>query len=287
MTALKFIIITGHSGSGKSTALAAFEDSGFYCVDNIPLALLPKFLELPIEQDFETPGFAFGMDLRDKGFQSRFLQTIGELNHRGYNFKILFLEADKEVLLKRYSQTRRQHPLSRGNNLIDGISEEQTLLQEIRAKADRVIDTSHYTVHELKAVIQKIAKKDKIFIPMGVEVLSFGFKHGVPRHADLVIDVRFLVNPYFVADLKMLDGNHRAVRDYVLNDGETGKFLHKYLDLLDYLIPLYEKEGKAYLTIAVGCTGGRHRSVVIVGRVVQHLGQQKRPVKMSHRDIAR
>lgn len=282
---LKFVILTGYSGSGKSTALAAFEDAGFYCVDNLPVALLPKFLELPIEQDFDTSGFAFVMDLREKGFNSVFIDIVNRLKSKGYNFKILFLET--EILLQRYSQTRRPHPLSMGNRLKDGIAQEQALLGEIRKQADTIIDTTRLTVHELKSMIQSVAKQENIFIPMGVQILSFGFKYGIPPEADLIIDVRFLKNPYFVPELRDLDGHSPQVKAYVHAQADTQSFLEKYIDLLNFLIPRYDSEGKAYLSIAVGCTGGRHRSVSIAEMFFESLDELDRPIKITHRDIHR
>jgi RNase adapter protein RapZ len=284
---LKFVILTGYSGSGKSTALAAFEDAGFYCVDNLPVALLPKFLDLPIEQDFDTSGFAFGMDLREKGFTTIFIDVINRLKSKGYNFKILFLETDPEILLQRYSQTRRQHPLAKGDRPKDGIALEKTLLGKIRHQADTVIDTTRLTVHELKAMIQSVAKQEEIFIPMGVQILSFGFKYGAPPEADLLIDVRFLKNPYFIPELRDLDGHSPQVREYVRTQPDSRKFLKKYIDLLNFLIPRYDSEGKAYLTIAVGCTGGRHRSVSIAEMMFDTLDLLDRPIKITHRDIHR
>jgi UPF0042 nucleotide-binding protein len=282
---LTIIIITGLSGSGKSTAMAAFEDSGFYCVDNMPVALLPKFLELPIESETEIVGIAFVMDLREKGFLSTYEAVFASLKKKGYHFEILFLEADEDILVQRYSATRRQHPLSLGKGLIDGIMAEKEQLKDLRAAADKIIDTSNYNVHELKAQILEFARKSKKLLPMRIQTVSFGFKHGVPRDADLIIDVRFLINPYFVPELKALDGEHPKIRDFILNQVETRTFLKKYLDLLDYLIPMYEKEGKAYLTIAIGCTGGRHRSVTIARTIFDHIQKKNKQVEIVHRDI--
>ena len=284
---LKFVILTGYSGSGKSTALAAFEDAGFYCVDNLPVALLPKFLELPFDRDFDTSGFAFVMDLRAKGFNTKFINAIEKLNASGYHFEVLFFETETETLLKRYSQTRRPHPLAKGDRLKDGITLEQELLSNIREQADTIIDTTHLTVHELKLMIQSVAKKKNIFIPMGIQVLSFGFKYGLPPEADLIIDVRFLKNPYFVPELRDLDGHSPEVKAYVHSQDIAKVFLEKYIDLLNFLIPLYEREAKAYLTIAVGCTGGRHRSVSIAETLFKELADRDRPLKIMHRDIHR
>ncbi len=282
---MKIIIITGLSGSGKSTAIAAFEDAGFYCVDNMPVELLPKFLELPIESDSEIAGLAFVMDLREKGFISKYKSIFESLKEKGHDFKILFLEASDEILLQRYSQTRRHHPISQGKSLLDRIRTEQEQLKSLKIAADKIIDTSHFNVHDLKSVINDIAQKSKDLAPMRINILSFGFKYGIPHDADLIIDVRFLENPYFVPELKDLDGKTKEIKNYVLNNDETRIFLKKYLDLLDYLIPLYEKEGKTYLTIAVGCTGGRHRSVTIAQYIFEHIIKQESQIIITHRDI--
>jgi len=282
---ISIIIITGYSGSGKSTALTALEDFGFYCVDNLPVELLPKFLELPVERSPDIPGLAFVMDLREKGFLSKYESVFEEIRKKGYAFKIFFLEAEEEILLQRYSQTRRQHPLAKDKTLLDGIRSERLLLDEIRKSADRTIDTSHYNVHVLKKTILDLAKSSLAATPVNIHILSFGYKYGIPQSADLIIDVRFILNPYFVPELKALDGRDLAVKEYVLGHDETQIFLNKYLDLLTYLIPLYEKEGKSYLTIAVGCTGGRHRSIVIAEFIYQHFQQSGRPINITHRDI--
>lgn len=287
MNALRIVIITGLSGSGKSTAIAAFEDSGFYCVDNMPVALLPKFLELPIQSDSEMQGLAFVMDLRERGFLSKYESVFSYLREKGYSFEILYLEADEKVLVQRYSQTRRQHPLSQDKGLLEGIREEKEHLKSLRAAATRIIDTSQYSVHQLKAVIREMAQKGRNLSVMRRTVLSFGFKYGNPHDADLVMDVRFLANPYFVPELKPLDGRSEPIREYVLNREETRTFLNHFLRLLDYLIPLYEREGKAYLTIAIGCTGGRHRSVAIAQTIYEHLNQPGKHTEIRHRDIER
>lgn len=284
---VKFIIITGNAGSGKSVSLAALEDAGFYCVDNMPVALLPKFLELTIKREFTAKGYAFVMDLRERDFLLSYQQVIDALHHQGYQFTILFLTADTETLVQRYSQTRRHHPLSDGNNLVTSIEAEKNRLRQLEKAADRVIDTSKYTVHDLKAVIQSIAKDLNARIPMRIHIISFGFMHGIPHDADHIMDIRFLKNPYFEPQLKNLDGTIDTVQAFVLKQTQTKKFLAQYLDLLDYLIPLYEKEGKAYFTIGLGCTGGHHRSVVIAQAVYQHIDRPDRNVLITHRDINR
>ncbi len=287
MKNLKIFIITGLSGSGKSTAIAAFEDAHFYCVDNMPVALLPKFLELPIENDFEIAGLAFVMDLREKGFLTKYMPVFESLKKKGYKFEIIFLEADEEILLQRYNQTRRQHPFSQGKSLIDGIKAEKKALAELKKTSNSVINTSGYNVHELKSIILLIAQKAIKPAPMRINILSFGFKYGVPLDANLIVDVRFLANPYFTPELKELNGETRKVKDFVLNNNETQLFLKKYIDFLDYLIPLYEKEQKAYLTIAVGCTGGRHRSVTIAQSIFDHISNIRNQIEIKHRDINR
>ena len=285
MKRLPIIIITGLAGSGKSTAMAALEDAGFYCVDNMPVALLPKFLQLPIESDTEIAGFALVMDLREKGFLSKYSKIFASLKKKGYPFEILFLEAKEDVLVQRYSATRRQHPLSQGKSLLEGIRAERQQLEDLRAVSDKIIDTSNYNVHELKSKISEVARKSKKIGAMQIQIVSFGFKYGVPLHADLIIDVRFLINPYFVAELKHLDGKNAKIKNFILNNEDTRTFLNKYLDLLDYLIPMYEKEGKAYLTVAIGCTGGRHRSVTIARTIFDHIRKTRNQTEIVHRDI--
>ncbi|HAO22443.1 MAG TPA: RNase adapter RapZ, partial [Desulfobacteraceae bacterium] len=251
------------------------------------VALLPKFLELPIESESEIAGLAFVMDLREKGFLAGYKTIFENLRQKGYTFEVLFLEADEKILLQRYSQTRRYHPLSQDRSLMEGILAEKEHLKELRAYADRIINTSDYTVHKLKSVILDIAQSVGNLALMKINIVSFGFRYGIPNDADLIIDVRFLANPYFVPELKPLDGETEAVRNYVLSRGETVIFLEKYLDLIDYLIPLYEKEGKAYLTIGVGCTGGRHRSVAIARTLFEHISKPGKRVEIIHRDIGK
>ncbi len=286
MKNIRICIITGLSGSGKSTAVAALEDAGFYCVDNMPVDLLPKFLELPLERDSEIAGIALVMDLREKGFLDKYKSIFVELKQKGYNFEILFLEAEEEILVQRYSTTRRQHPLSPGKSLLDGIRTEKEQLNDLRATSDLVMDTSKFNVHELRSKVLDIAQRSKKLLPMRINVLSFGFKYGIPFDADLIMDVRFLVNPYFIPELKELDGEAPEIKAFVMEDPQTRAFLKIYLELLDYLIPAYEKEGKAYLTIALGCTGGRHRSVAIAGTIFEHIRAMGKTVGINHRDRA-
>jgi UPF0042 nucleotide-binding protein len=281
----KIIIITGLSGSGKSTAIKALEDVGFLCVDNLPVILLPKFLELRKGSNSEISKLALVMDIREKEFLSTYSDILDRLRKQGYRFEILFLEASEEILLRRYSETRMQHPIADGKSLLEAIRKEGEQLKGLKRIADKVIGTSHYNVHELKAVILGHVLKVVDTGHVEVQVLSFGYKYGIPYDADLVIDVRFLPNPYFVSELGGLDGTAPEVQAFVKKRDETPVFLKKYLDLLDYLIPLYKKEGKSYLTVAVGCTGGRHRSIVIANEIFQHLKKKTDRINLVHRDI--
>lgn len=279
------VIVTGCSGSGKSTALATFEDAGFYCVDNMPVRLMSHFLEEARQESGDIAGWAFVMDLRSKSFLSNVNTVRQELRQKRYHVIIVFLDAEEQVLARRYSQTRRHHPLGHHGSVLEAIRAEKQCMQPLRSGADYVIDTSHYSVHQLKFAILNIAQKNTAISGMAINVISFGFKYGTPPDADMIMDVRFLANPYFVPELKNEDGESAVIQDFVLKDPQTAKFLKKYLDLLDYLIPLYEKEGKAYLTITIGCTGGRHRSVVIAQKVYDHIRHRLSTVRLIHRDI--
>ena len=285
MKNLNIVIITGLSGSGKSMAIDALEDVGYFCVDNLPVLLLPKFLELHSEGVSEIQKLAFGMDLRQKEFVKNYQEIFHLLRKEGYHFVVLFLECSEEVLLKRYSETRRQHPIANGANLVDRIRSEKRQLKGFKEMADKIIDTSNLTVHQLKDVIIQHALQGVKRERMRISVISFGFKYGVPLEADLLIDVRFIPNPYFIPKLKKLDGKDERVQQFVTKWTETREFFEKYLALLEYLLPLYEREGKSYLTIAVGCTGGRHRSVTIAEEIFEHLKEEKRDLTLKHRDI--
>lgn len=283
----EIVIITGLSGSGKSSAAAALEDGGYYCVDNMPVVLLPEFFNTPVITLSTIKGVAFVMDIREIDFVNKFPAIFDSLIRKGYLLKIIYLEANDQTLMKRYSQTRRYHPLSGDKNLIDAILAERELLKPLRKWADILLDTSEYTIHELKSKITTIVLKKGREEKMKVSLLSFGYKNGLPQNADLVIDVRFLNNPFFIPDLKPKSGKDADVKNYVINNSEARIFLKKYLELLDYLIPLYINEGKSYLTIAVGCTGGRHRSVAIADFIYEHIDRQYQKVTISHRDIDR
>ena len=265
--------------------MAALEDSGYYCVDNMPVALLPAFLKLPIDNADGFAGFAFGMNLRDKGFLHQSESVLKNLKKKGFRFRIIFIEADEKTLLRRYSQTRRRHPLALDRSISQAIAEEESQLTALRSGADTIIDTSDLNVHELKTVIRGIADVGPEHTSLRIQIISFGFKFGLPVHADLVMDVRFLKNPYFLESMRPLSGETEKIRNFVLNNDQTCLFLQKYFDLLDTLIPQYENEGKAYLTIAIGCTGGRHRSVVIARELCDHLTASGCKTELVHRDI--
>lgn len=276
------LIISGISGSGKSTVAKALEDIGYYCVDNLPSALLPAFIELCIKSSDNISKVALVIDVREGVFFKNLPYEIKSLEKKSYSVELLFLDSSDETLIKRYNETRRKHPLSPCGNIIEAISTERKMLQEINQSADHVIDTSYFNVHQLREIIQ-----DTFGHPnqtkLSLNFLSFGSKYGLTCDADLVFDVRFLPNPHFVEDLKTLTGLDKKVIDFVSESENSQIFIEKIVDLLNFLIPKYEKEGKSYLTVAIGCTGGKHRSVVIANKIFKrfiHLSPNIR-----HRDI--
>jgi RNase adapter protein RapZ len=279
------VVITGLSGSGKSTALKAFEDIGFFCIDNLPSSLLPRFLELRDEISREVIKIALVMDLRGKDFLTRFPRIYQELKKKGYGIEVLFLEAEEEVLIRRYSQTRRHHPLGDRRTLSGTIRLERKKMAPIKRLATYCLETSQLNVHQLREEILRLFSKVAQPAKMTVNLLSFGYKYGLPNEADIVMDVRFLPNPYFVSDLKEMDGNQKPVIDYIMKWKETKVFLKAFYGLIEFLIPQYQKEGKSQLTIAVGCTGGRHRSVAVINALSEFLKKQKLLINTRHRDI--
>jgi RNase adapter protein RapZ len=281
------VIITGLSGSGKSTALKALEDIGYFCIDNLPIHLVPKFLQLRAQITQEDVKVAFGMDVRTKGFVKNYLNFFPRLQKLGYQLHILFLEAGDEILIRRFSQTRRQHPLAEGESIVQAIQNERKQLDSLRHHATRIIDTSTMTVHNLRLLIMEEYSQFPLSRRLNLHVISFGFKYGLPPEADIIMDVRFLPNPFFIKDLKELNGLEAPVQDFVLGREETQEFLSRFFPLLDYLIPNYQKEGKTHLTIAVGCSGGHHRSVVIANSLKEHLQSFELPLSLEHRDITR
>jgi RNase adapter protein RapZ len=278
------VIVTGLAGAGKRTALDTFEDAGFYCVDNMPASLAAHFLE-HADRSGPIAGWAFVMDLRDPRFLNEIDPLCQKLTNGGFRVQIVFLEANEQTLLRRYTQTRRHHPLARGGSLVEAVRGEKKQLHHVRNRADHIIDTSHLSIHELKFAVLSIAQKHTAISGMAINIVSFGFKYDTPPGVDMILDVRFLSNPFFVPELKDLDGESKEIQAYVGKDPNMAPFLEKYLDILDFLIPLYQKEGKAYLTLAVGCTGGRHRSVVVAKRIYDHVSRKQPTVRLIHRDI--
>lgn len=281
------VVVTGMSGSGKSTAIKAFEDVDYFCIDNLPVPLLPDLLRL-CELDMpDVSKLALGIDIRERKFVKDYDKIFSWLAASGYRFEMIFLEASTDVLQRRYSQTRRVHPAAASPDslLIDAIGTERQQLMALRGRADRIIDTGNLTVHQLKGIITRtyssISEKERL----SIQVVSFGFKYGLPFEADLVMDVRFLPNPYFVEGLKELDGCSPKIRAWVLRWEEARQFIESYCALVLKLLPCYMKEGKRYLTIGIGCTGGKHRSVVLAGEIGETLRQHSYFVNVFHRDI--
>ncbi|MCE5212833.1 MAG: RNase adapter RapZ [Deltaproteobacteria bacterium] len=285
MKNLRVVIITGLSGSGKSTALRALEDIGFFCVDNLPVILLPKFISLTLASSPEIKQVALVMDLRERSFLDKYSRIFAGLKKKGYKIEILFLESSDESLLHRFSETRRIHPLSERGMIMEGILLEREKLSSLKKMADKIIDTTSLNVHQLKDIVQRHFLPSSKNKRMVINVTSFGYRYGLPADADLVFDVRFLPNPYFVESLKNYDGNNAEVKNYVLQNKESRQFLGKTLDLMNMLIPLYEKEGKVRLNIAMGCTGGKHRSVVMANKISSFFISKKYQVNLSHRDV--
>jgi len=282
--AISIIIISGLSGSGKSTALRTLEDLGFFCVDNLPILLLPKFIELCNSSSDDISKVALVMDVRERTFLKEYQPTIERMRNDNCRIELFFLECSDDFLLQRFSETRRQHPLSDDGSVLASITRERELLKEMKAHADRIIDTSELNVHQLRQRIEDCfmggSKRD-----MAITFMSFGFKYGIPHEADIVFDVRFLPNPYFIRELKELDGNDRRVSGYVFSRPETAAFLEKIKDLLLFQIPLFEREGKSYLTVAAGCTGGRHRSVAVSNYLSDFFLQARQRIYVTHRDL--
>jgi UPF0042 nucleotide-binding protein len=281
----RLLIITGLSGSGKTHVARSLEDIGWFCVDNLPSALIPRFAEL-IRGSEELRRSALVVDMREREFLKQFPHVFRQLRGReGLAVNVLFLEADEKVLVRRFSETRRPHPLAINQPAIEGIREEREALKPIRKMADLILDTSDYTVHQLREYIREHYDVRHEAAPLVLSVMSFGYKYGVPSEADLVFDVRFLPNPNFVPSLKALTGNDKAVIRYMRRQKDTAVFLDKMMSFLSYVVPRYIKEGKSYLTIGIGCTGGRHRSVMIANALAEALGGQGYPVRVRHRDL--
>ncbi len=280
---MRFVIVTGMSGGGKSTALKMLEDAGFYCVDNLPVFLIEKLVSMP---NSEISKVALGLDVRsDQSFEDA-TRVLGRLRERNYAFEILFMDADEKTLIKRYKETRRIHPLAVDGRVEDGVIRERKVLGNIRKSADYVIDTTTLLTRELKAELDRIFVDNAEYNSLMVTVMSFGFKHGIPADADLVFDVRFLPNPFYVEELKRKTGNDREVQEYVMGFPEAGTFLEKLTDMVRFLIPNYVKEGKYRLVIGIGCTGGKHRSVTLANELYGRMKDKgKYGITLYHRDV--
>ncbi len=283
---MRFVVVTGMSGGGKSTALKMLEDMGFYCVDNLPVSLVEKFAELVSMPGSEVGKVALGLDVRsDQSFEDA-TKILEKLKSLGTKLEILFMDADEGVLIKRYKETRRVHPLAMDKRVEDGVRIERKVLENIRRHADYVIDTSNLLTRELKEELNRIFVEDAAYNSLMVTVMSFGFKHGIPADADLVLDVRFLPNPFYIEELKCKTGNDREVQEYVMGFREAEVFLEKLTDMLEFLIPNYVKEGKNRLVVAIGCTGGQHRSVTLARELYRRMkGRGGYGCKLYHRDI--
>ncbi len=283
---MRFVIVTGMSGAGKSTALKILEDIGFFCADNIPLPLVEKFTELAITQESEYNKVALGMDIRTTREIHSLQGVLERLNALQFKYEILFLDSSDRALLKRYKETRRSHPLAKSGRIDEGISLERRELEFLKKQSDYIIDTSSMLTRELRREMEKIFVDSLEYRNIFINVLSFGFKYGIPADADLVFDVRFLPNPYYVDDLKMKTGLDQEVQDYVMNYDTAKQFLLKLTDLIEFLLPNYVAEGKNQLVIAIGCTGGKHRSVTLAEHLYRHLStHEEYGLKIEHRDI--
>lgn len=284
---LKLVIISGLSGSGKTHALKCFEDLGFFCVDNLPPPLLPVFVDLCVQSHSEIRKMAVGVDIRERDFLKGFHSASDQLKKAGYSPELIFIEARDEVLIRRFSETRRPHPLAKDRPVLEGIQLEKEQLSELRKQADRIIDSSDSNVHQLKGILMQHYVDRSATRKPTISVISFGYKHGIPPEADLMFDVRFLQNPNFVPELNALTGEDSKVAEYVFRKGEAGIFLDHVKALLMFLIPFFEIEGRPYLTVAIGCTGGRHRSVAVACRLYEDLKSAQNEVSVRHRDINR
>ena len=286
---MRCVIVTGMSGAGKSTALKMLEDVGYFCVDNLPVQLIPKMADLLRVPGSELNKAALGVDIRSGQSLDELAEVLEELDGAGMKYEILFLESSDNVLIKRYKETRRFHPLAGNDSRVDeGIQKERERILFLKKKADYLIDTSHMLTRELKRELNKIFVQNKEYKNLYISVLSFGFKYGIPPDADLVFDVRFLPNPYYIEELRPHSGNDRQVRDYVMDNKKAEIFLEKMTDLVEFLIPNYVQEGKTQLVIGIGCTGGKHRSVTLANELVEILSKNENyGIRIEHRDIGK
>lgn len=283
----RMVVISGLSGAGKSNALRCFEDLGFFCIDNLPPQLLPKLVELCTQSGSEFNKIALGIDIREREFLREFENVLNDLIKNGYPIEITYLDARDEVLIRRFSETRRPHPLAKDKPVIEGIKLERERLKWLREKATLIIDTSDFNIHQLKREIHRHFLEKERDNKIVVNIISFGFKYGVPYDIDLLFDVRFLPNPNFVSNLKTMTGRDKEVADYLVSTPQTINFLENFYRFIDFLMSQYEQEGRYYLNIGIGCTGGRHRSVFIAETLSQHINGIGFDITISHRDIER
>lgn len=286
---MRLVIVTGISGAGKATALKIFEDNGYYCVDNLPIDLIESFADILFGQTNEKNKVAIGVDIRSGKNLEKMSEVLKNMKAKEQNYEILFLDCNNNTLIKRFKETRRSHPMGDRDSVENEINEERAKLEFLREQADYIIDTSNLLVKELRGEIEKIFVLNRDYRNLFVTIMSFGFKHGVPADCDLVFDVRFLPNPYYVPELKHKTGNQKEVQDYVLNSPVSHEFLDKLVDMIKFLIPNYIEEGKNQLVIGIGCTGGHHRSVTIANELYNQLNSSDASygIRLSHRDIDR
>ena len=285
---MRFVIVTGMSGAGKTTALKMLEDMGYFCVDNLPIPLLTRFVEMFSEPEEEVKKIALGLDVRGGQDFTGLQEVLDEMDEKQTSYEILFLDAQDDVLIKRYKETRRQHPLGGSGRVDTGIAKEREKIMFLKMRATYILDTSKMLTRELKLELEKIFVKGESFCNLYITVMSFGFKYGIPQDSDLVFDVRFLPNPYYIDELREKTGNDPEVQDYVMENDKAREFLDKLTDMVDFLIPNYILEGKNQLVIAIGCTGGKHRSVTLANALYQKLGSQENyGVRIEHRDIGK
>ena len=285
MAGLKLVVISGLSGSGKSHALKCFEDAGYFCIDNLPPALLPTFVELCHQQGGEIKNVALGIDVRERVFFSDLVGILEQVKALGHSVELMFFEAREEVLARRFSESRRPHPLLPHLPMLEGVRFEKEHLADLRRHADRIIDTSDLTVHELRELLAKRFGQEGTPRRLTISLVTFGFKFGVPYDIDLLFDVRFLQNPFFVPDLKSLTGEDPKVQSYVLTDPDAVAFIRQLEGLFKFLVPLFERERRSYVNVGIGCTGGRHRSVAIAGRLQESFAAIGYQATIAHRDI--
>jgi len=284
---MRIVIITGLSGSGKSTCARTLEDEGFFCIDNLPVSLIPTFVDLMEKSSDRVRDVALVMDIRDLDYLKGYEKVLQELRGAGHSVEIVFFDASDEVLIRRFSETRRRHPVSHTGSVLEGIRYEREHLAGLRRMASKIIDTSEFNIHQLKDTAISFIKGGDPPRDLTVHLQSFGYRYGIPLESDLLMDVRFLPNPYFVWELRSYSGLDPLVRDYVIDREETRRFLEKFTDMLEFLLPEYKREGKSYLTISTGCTGGKHRSVAITEELRKFFSTKNVILKITHRDIGK